>query len=710
MSFVASIMMGHGGGPGRQSFWRGFWGITAATFKKCDPRAQLRNPVLFIVWLCSVLATVIAIGQPLLGAPHVSGGSPVPAGFTWIIAFCLWLTVLAANLAEALAEGRGRSQATALRTLREGVIAQRVRHYKPDDPDATAATIETVDATDLRPGDVVVLQEGDVVPSDGEVIWGVALVDESAITGESARVIREAGGDRSAMTGGTKVVSDRIVVRVTTTPGETVVDRMIHLAEGAHRQKPPNELALSAMLASLSIAFIVPAVTLDAIARPVAPPVSIPILIALVGVLIPTEIAALLAVTGIASTYRLLENNVLVISGHALETAGDITTVLLDKTGTITQGDRQATDFVPLKGVKKDDLIRTAALASIGDPTPEGTSIVRLAAELGVTIEGPSQGTLIAFSAQTRLSGRDIEDLSVRKGSETSVLGWLKHIGVQQTKAAVDDLKTITNRIAETGATPLVVAEKNGDEGRILGVVNLKDVVKPGVMARISQLKALGVRTFMVTGDNPVTARAIAGEAGFDEVLGDATPEDKLALITKEQASGHFVAMTGDGTNDAPALAQADMGVAMGSATPAAKEAANFVVMDDDPTKLVEIIDAGRRQMTTRGALTTFNIANDIVRYFTFFPAFFVGIFPGLGKLNILHLHTPASAIISTVIYSVVVIFLLIPMALAGVPYRLADLGRALDRNLLIYGVGGLIVPIIMIKAIDLLVALLPGY
>jgi len=464
-------------------------------------------------------------------------------------------------------------------------------------------------------------------------------------------------------------------------------------------------------LASLSIAFIVPAVTLDAIVKPVvSSPVSIPILIALVGVLIPTEIAALLAVTGIASTYRLLENNVLVISGHALETAGDITTVLLDKTGTITQGDRQATEFVPLKGVKKDDLIRTAALASIGDPTPEGTSIVRLAAQLGVTIEGPSQGTLIAFSAQTRLSGRDIEDLSVRKGAETSVLAWLKHIGVQQTKASTDDLKTITNRIAKTGATPLVVAEKNGDEGRVLGVVNLKDVVKPGVISRISQLKALGVRTFMVTGDNPVTARAIAGEAGFDDVLGDATPEDKLALITEEQASGHFVAMTGDGTNDAPALAQADIGVAMGSATPAAKEAANFVVMDDDPTKLVEIIDAGRRQMTTRGALTTFNIANDIVRYFTFFPAFFAGIFPGLEKLNILHLHTPASAIISTVIYSVVVIFLLIPMALAGVPYRLSDLGRALNRNLLYYGVGGIIVPIIMIKAIDLLVALIPGY
>jgi len=706
---VTAIMLGHGGGPGRLSFWRGFWGITAATFTKCDPRVQLRNPVLFIVWVGSVLATVIAIAQPLLGEPHISGGSPVPVGFTWVIAICLWLTVLAANLAESVAEGRGRSQATALRSLREGVVTRRVRHYTADDPGALSTELDSVDATDLHRGDVVVLQEGDVVPSDGEVIWGVALVDESAITGESARVIREAGGDRSAVTGGSKVVSDRIVVRVTVKPGATVVDRMVRLAEGAHRQKPPNEMALNALLASLSIAFIVPAVTLNAIAKP-EEAISIPTLIALVGVLLPTEIAALLTVTGIASTYRLLEQNVLVISGHALETAGDITTVLLDKTGTITQGDRQATDFVPLSGVAKEDLIRTAAMASVGDPTPEGTSIVRLAAEQGVRLEGPSQGTLIAFSAQTRLSGRDIEDLSVRKGAETSVLTWLKHIGVQQTKAVVDELKALTTSIAETGATPLVVAERTGDDARVLGVVNLKDVVKHGVMSRISQLKALGVRTVMVTGDNPVTARAIAGEAGFDDVLGDATPEDKLALITEEQASGHFVAMTGDGTNDAPALAQADIGVAMGSATPAAKEAANFVVMDDDPTKLVEIIDAGRRQMTTRGALTTFNIANDIVRYFTFFPAFYVGIFPGLAKLNILHLHTPASAIISTVIYSVLVIFLLIPMALVGVPYRLADLGRALNRNLLIYGVGGLIVPIVLIKALDLLIALIPGY
>ena len=667
------------------------------SLRKLAPRTQAHNPVMFVVYLGAILTTV-------LWFLSLAGRTASTPAYTLAIAAILWFTVLFANFAEAIAESRGRAQASSLRGARRDVMAKKLK--TPSDHD----DFTEVTSNSLHKGDVVFVAAGDQVPMDGDVIEGAASVDESAITGESARVIRESGGDRSALTGGTKVVSDRIVMRVTTTPGETVVDRMIRLAEGAHRQKPPNELALSALLASLSIAFIVPAVTLDAIVKPVAPAVSIPTLIALVGVLIPTEIAALLAVTGIASTYRLLEQNVLVISGHALETAGDITTVLLDKTGTITQGDRQATEFVPLKGVKKDDLIRAAALASIGDPTPEGTSIVKLAAKLGVTLEGPSQGTLIAFSAQTRLSGRDIDDASVRKGAEPSVLAWLKHIGVQQTKSVVDELKATTTRIAETGATPLVVAEKNGEDARVLGVVNLKDVVKPGVTSRVSQLKALGVRTFMVTGDNPVTARAIAGEAGFDDVLGDATPEDKLALITKEQASGHFVAMTGDGTNDAPALAQADIGVAMSSATPAAKEAANFIVMDDDPTKLVEIIDAGRRQMTTRGALTTFNIANDIVRYFTFFPAFFVGVFPGLDKLNILHLHTPASAIISTVIYSVVVIFLLIPMALAGVPYRLADLGRALNRNLLFYGVGGIIVPIIMIKALDMFVALFPGY
>jgi len=706
-----AVMLGRGGGPGRLGFWPAMRSVVGASFRKCDPRVQLRNPVLFIVWVSSVLTTAVAIVDTVMGTEHMSGGSPMPGSFTWIIAFCLWLTVLAANLAEALAEGRGRSQATALRSLREGVVAHKVRRYDADDPSAEQATLETVDAIDLNPGDIVVLQDGDVVPSDGEVIWGVALVDESAITGESARVIRESGGDRSAVTGGTKVVSDRIVVKVTTTPGDTVVDRMIRLAEGAHRQKAPNELALNSLLAAFSISFIAVAVALDAIAKPVAPPVSIPILVALVAVLIPTEIAALLAVTGIASTYRLLDKNVLVISGHALETAGDVTTVLLDKTGTITEGDRQATVFTPLNGVSAREFIEASALASVGDPTPEGKSILKLASAQGVDVGDHICGTVVAFSAHTRMSGRDIDGTSIRKGAESAVLAWLKHLGIQQPKAVVDELKAKTVKIAETGGTPLVVAvrEPSGD-GRILGVIHLKDVVKPGVPARIAQLKALGVRTVMVTGDSPVTAKAIAGEAGFDGYLGDATPEDKLALIIEEQATGHFVAMTGDGTNDAPALAQADVGVAMGSATPAAKEAANLIIMDDDPTRLVEIIDAGRRQMATRGALTTFNIANDIVRYFTFFPAFFVGVFPVLDRLNLLRLHTPASAIISTVIYSVVVIFLLIPLGLMGVPYRLADLGRALSRNLLYYGVGGLVVPIVFIKLIDLLISRLPGY
>ena len=562
-----AVMLGRSGGPGRLGFWAAVRSVVGASFRKCDPRAQLRNPVLFIVWVSSVLTTAVAIFDTITGNEHTSGGSAMPPSFTWIIAFCLWLTVLAANLAEALAEGRGRSQTTALRSLREGVVAHKVQRYDADDPSAEHAELQNVDAIDLHPGDIVVLQDGDVVPSDGEVIWGVALVDESAITGESARVIRESGGDRSAVTGGTKVVSDRIVVKVTTTPGNTVVDRMIRLAEGAHRQKAPNELALNSLLAAFSISFIVVAVALDVIAKPVALPVSIPVLVALVAVLIPTEIAALLAVTGIASTYRLLDKNVLVISGRALETAGDVTTVLLDKTGTITEGDRKATRFIPLEGVSEKDFVEASAIASLGDPTPEGKSILKLAAAQGDEADPATPGTVIAFSAYSRMSGRDMGGTSIRKGSESAVLAWLKHVGIQQPKSVTDELKNTTTKIAETGGTPLVVAVKEPDgEGRILGVIHLKDVVKPDVPARVAQLKALGVRTVMVTGDSPVTAKAIAGEAGFDDYLGDATPEDKLALITKEQATGHFVAMTGDGTNDAPALAQADVGVAMGSA------------------------------------------------------------------------------------------------------------------------------------------------
>lgn len=683
--------------------------------RKLDPRVQRRNPVLFIVWCGAVLTTIIAIVEPFIGGAAPSGGTVLPPGFTWAIAVWLWLTLLAANIAEALAEGRGRTHTTSLRLMRESTTAHRVHHYDAvTDPDAHSTNLRDVNSAELQPGDVVVLATGDVIPADGEVIYGIASVDESAITGESAPVIRESGGDRSAVTGGTRVLSDRIVVRVTAPTGDTVVDRMIELAEGARRQKAPNELALSALLASFSISFVLIALTLNTIASPIASPVSIPVLVAVVACLVPTEIAALLSVTGIAGMYRLLQRNVLLDSGHALETAGDITTVLLDKTGTITQGDRRATRFVPVARVSEDELLRAAALSSLDDPTPEGTSTLELTRRHGVVLgaHASTAGRSVPFSAVTRMSGRDLDDgTSVRKGAESAILGWLKHTGTQQSRPVVEQLRSRTAAIARSGGTPLVVASKpaNGP-GRVLGVIHLKDVVKDGVPARIGGLRSLGIRTVMVTGDNPLTAAAIAEEVGVDDYLGDATPEDKLELIKREQAAGHFVAMSGDGTNDAPALAQADVGVAMNTATSAAREAANMIVLDDDPTKLVEIIEVGRQQMATRGALTTFNIANDVVRYVALFPALFVGVFPGLGALNILGLHSPASAILSTVIFSVVVIAILIPLALVGVPYRTTNLAKALNRNLLFYGLGGILVPVAGIKVIDLIVGLIPGY
>ncbi|WP_153502839.1 potassium-transporting ATPase subunit KdpB [Cumulibacter manganitolerans] len=701
--------------PRIRMLWRAIRPLLGSTIRKLNPRSQARNPVLFIVWCGAALTTIVAIGEPFVGGPAPSGGTVLPAGFTWTIAVWLWLTLLAANLAESLAEGRGRARTSSLRLIRESTTAHRVHHYDAEnDAGGHRSSIRDVNSAELQPGDIVVLTTGDVIPADGEVIWGIASVDESAITGESAPVIRESGGDRSAVTGGTRVLSDRVIVRVTTPLGDTEVDRMIVLAEGARRQKAPNELALSALLASFSVSFVLIALTLNAVASPVASPVSIPVLVALVTCLIPTEIAALLSVTGIAGMYRLLQRNVLVDSGHALETAGDITTVLLDKTGTITQGDRRATRFTPVAGATMDELMWAAELSSRDDPTPEGTSTVELAHRQGFAAanDPPDAGRGVPFSAQTRMSGRDLPDgSSVRKGAESAILGWLKHVGTQQTRHVVDELRSQTAAIAHAGGTPLVVAVKRaGGPGQVLGVIELRDVVKEGVPARLSQLRALGIRTLMVTGDNPLTAAAIAKEAGVNDYLGDARPEDKLNLIKQEQAAGHFVAMSGDGTNDAPALAQADVGVAMNTATSAAKEAANMIVLDDDPTKLVEIIDIGRRQMATRGALTTFNIANDLVRYVALFPALFVGVFPGLATLNILGLHSPASAILSTVIFGVVVIAILIPLALIGVPYRMANLARALNRNLLFYGVGGLLVPVIGIKLIDLIVGLLPGY
>ena len=685
------------------------------TLRKFDPRDLWHNPVLLLVWGSSVLATLVAIVEPFVHEQSTSGGTVMPPGFNWTIAIWLWLTLFTANVAEALAEGRGRSETAALRSMREATVAHLVIGYdKAHDAAARAVDLRDVDSPTLKTGDIVVVAEGDIVPADGEVVWGVASVDESVVTGESAPVIRDSGGDRSAVTSGTRVLSDRIVVRVTAPRGATAVDRMIELAEGSHRHKAPNEMALNALIASFSITFVLVSLTLNVIVAPVAPPVSIPILVSLVAILIPTEIAALMSVTGIASMFRLLQQNVLVDSGHALETAGDITTVLLDKTGTITQGNRQAAGFVAIGDTSVTELRRAAVLASSDDPTPEGMSTVALAQAEGVDLDAPlvEAAQSVHFSAQTRLSGLDLPDGGrLRKGAESAVLAWLKDVGSQAPRPVVEELRQVTDGIARTGGTPLVVAVKPADgPGHVLGVIHLKDVVKASVPARIGQLRDLGIRTVMVTGDNPLTAKTIADEAGVDDFLADATPEDKLALIHAEQAEGHFVAMSGDGINDAPALAQADIGVAMNTATAAAKEAANMIILDDDPTKLVEIVEIGRRQMATRGALTTFNIANDVVRYFTLYPMLFVGVFPGLGAMNILRLHSAPSAILSTLIFSVVVIGVLIRLALGGVPYRMTDLGRALSRNLLIFGLGGMLFAAAGIKLIDLVVALFPGY
>ncbi|MCL2471799.1 MAG: potassium-transporting ATPase subunit KdpB [Propionibacteriaceae bacterium] len=699
---------------GRRSAFLPLGRLLLASLRKFDPRILWSNPVLLITWAGAVLTTIVAIVEPFVGGPPQSDGTWLPPGFSWAIAVCLWLTLLTATFAESLAEGLGHTQTSALRASQTRVEAHQVLHYDSlRDASARTAQIREVPAVDLRPGDVIVAEAGDVIPTDGEVVWGIGMVDESPITGESAPVIREAGGDRSSVTGGTKMMSDRIVVRVRQVSGSSAVDKMIDLAERAHRLKAPKELALTALLSSFSLSFVLVAVTLNAIVSPVAKPISIPILVSLVVCLIPTEIAALMSVTGIASMHKLLRHGVLVDSGHALETAGDLTAVLLDKTGTITQGRRRATDFAPLDDARRGDLIRAAAICSIDDPTTEGTSIIQLAGSLGVGVEGEeTTGKNVRFSAQTRMSGRDMPNgLSIRKGAESAILAWLKHVGSQQTRETEDSLRQLTESVARSGDTPLVVAVKPaGGAGRVLGVIHLKDTVKPSLSSRIQDLRSLGVKTVMVTGDNPLTAKTIAAEIGVDDFLGDATPEDKLAVITKEQAAGHFVAMTGDGANDAPALAQADVGMAMNTATGAAKEAANMIILDDDPTKIVDIIEIGRRQMATRGALITFNIANDLVRYFTLFPALFSGTFPGLNRLNLLHLHSVPSAVLSTVIFSIVVMGILLPLALFGVPYRLADLGRALTRNMLFYGLGGVLVAAVGIKAIDLVVMLVPGY
>ncbi|HEY0117562.1 MAG TPA: potassium-transporting ATPase subunit KdpB [Cellulomonas sp.] len=692
--------------------WSQVRAATPGALHKLDPRQQWRNPVMFVVWVGAALTTALAIGEPFLGGPASSGGTAVPSAFTWAIAVWLWLTVLFANLAESVAESRGKAQADSLRKTRTSTIARRVTAYdEQSDPGALAAATDDVRSPDLRLGDVVVVSAGDLIPGDGDIVWGIASVDESAITGESAPVIRESGGDRSAVTGGTRVLSDRIVVKITSKPGETFVDRMIALVEGAQRQRTPNEIALSILLAALTIIFVVVCLALNPIAGYAASPVSITVLVALLVCLIPTTIGALLSAIGIAGMDRLVQRNVLAMSGRAVEAAGDVSTLLLDKTGTITYGNRQATEFVPLPGVEPAELVRAAALSSLADPTPEGTSIVDLARRDGVAAGGDAPGQFVPFSAQSRMSGLDLPDGSqIRKGAGSAVVAWLEEDGPLPAEVATGMGERI-RPIAESGGTPLVVAVKMpGAPGRVLGIVHLKDVVKEGIAQRFAEMRAMGIRTVMITGDNPLTAAAIAKEAGVDDYLAEATPEDKLELIRAEQSGGRLVAMTGDGTNDAPALAQADVGVAMNTGTSAAKEAGNMVDLDSDPTKLVNIVEIGKQLLITRGALTTFSIANDVAKYFAIIPAMFMGVYPGLAALNVMHLHSPASAVLSAVIFNAIIIVILIPLALRGVRYRPVDVSTTLGRNLLVYGVGGIVAPFVGIWLIDLVVRLFPGF
>ena len=695
--------------------------------RKLDPRIMWHTPVMFIVEVGAALITVIAVAESITGGAGTSGGSTVPGAFTWLIAAWLWLTVIFANLAESVAEGRGKAQAASLRATRTTTPAQRVTGYDPaGDPSASRATVEEVASADLVLDDVVVVTAGGIIPGDGDIIDGIASVDESAITGESAPVVRESGGDRSAVTGGTRVLSDRIVVRITSRPGETFVDRMIRLVEGAARQKTPNEIALDILLATLSLIFLVVVVTLNPLAGYSGASVSIPVLVALLVCLIPTTIGALLSAIGIAGMDRLVQHNVLAMSGRAVEAAGDVTTLLLDKTGTITYGNRQAAAFIPVAGADRDELIRAAVLASAEDPTPEGKSIVDLAAGMGVTPVKEANAVSVPFTAQTRMSGLDyaegtngVTGTQIRKGAGSAVMDWVSASGGIDVDVLAD-LTYQVDKISAGGGTPLVVAikeavresdgGKTGSGARILGVVHLKDVVKDGLKDRFAELRRMGIRTVMITGDNPRTAKAIAAEAGVDDFLAEATPEDKMALIRREQAGGQLVAMTGDGTNDAPALAQADVGVAMNTGTSAAKEAGNMVDLDSDPTKLIDIVRIGKQLLITRGALTTFSIANDVAKYFAIIPAMFMGVFPGLAVLNVMGLHSPASAILSAVIFNAVVIIALIPLALRGVKYRAAGASGVLTRNLLVFGVGGVAAPFIGIKLIDLAVALIPGF
>jgi potassium-transporting ATPase ATP-binding subunit len=655
-----------------------------SAFRKLHPRVQLRNPVMFAVEVGSVLVTLRFLVN------MVNGDGPGGRSLTGQVALWLWFTVLFANFAEAMAEGRGKAQADQLRRTRKETTARRLRQD---------GTTESVPAVGLRKGDQVMVEAGEVIPGDGEVVEGIASVDESAITGESAPVIREAGGDRSAVTGGTRVLSDWIRVRITSEPGKSFLDRMIALVEGAERQKTPNEIALSILLSVMTLIFLFAVVTLQPFAVYSGRRADVVLLVALLVCLIPTTIGGLLSAIGIAGMDRMVQQNVLAMSGRAVEAAGDVNTLLLDKTGTITLGNRQATALVPLPGIEMESLVDAAQLSSLSDETPEGRSIVVLAKER-YNLRGREllerHARFVPFSAYTRMSGADLDGRSIRKGAAEAVIRWVREQGGK----IPPELDPIVDRIAREGGTPLVVAAND----RVLGVIQLKDVVKGGMRDRFDQLRRMGIRTVMITGDNPLTAAAIASEAGVDDFLAQATPENKLDLIRREQGGGKLVAMTGDGTNDAPALAQADVGVAMNTGTVAAKEAGNMVDLDSNPTKLIEVVEIGKQLLITRGALTTFSIANDVAKYFAIIPALFAVTYPVLDRINVLRLYTPQSAVLSAVIFNALVIIALVPLALRGVRFQAVGAAALLRRNLLVYGLGGLVVPFIGIKLIDVLV------
>ena len=672
-----------------------------AAFTKLNPRTLAKNPVMFVVATVSVLTTVLFLRDLATGGANL--------GFSFQLNLWLWFTVLFANFAEAVAEGRGKAQADSLRKARTETQAKLLTN-------ANGRDFKMVAGTSLKVGDIVLVEAGDIIPSDGEVIEGVASVNEAAITGESAPVIRESGGDRSAVTGGTQVLSDVIRVRITAAAGSTFIDRMISLVEGAERQKTPNEIALNILLAGMTLIFVLATATIPSFASYAGGSIPVIVLVALFVTLIPTTIGALLSAIGIAGMDRLVRFNVLAMSGRAVEAAGDVDTLLLDKTGTITLGNRQATEFRPVRGVSEQELADAAQLASLADETPEGRSIVVLAKEK-YAIRGRDMGSLkatfVPFTAQTRMSGVDLDGSQIRKGAVDAVLAYVNGgalpvagntaVVASTQSQTVRELQSIAEEIAKAGGTPLAVAR----DGKLLGVIHLKDIVKGGIRERFAELRKMGIRTVMITGDNPMTAAAIAAEAGVDDFLAQATPENKLSLIREEQAKGKLVAMCGDGTNDAPALAQADVGVAMNTGTVAAREAGNMVDLDSDPTKLIEIVEIGKQLLMTRGALTTFSIANDIAKYFAIIPAMFLAFYPQLGVLNVMGLATPQSAILSAIIFNALIIIALIPLSLKGVKYRAVGAGALLSRNLLIYGLGGIVVPFIGIKAIDVVITTL---